>query len=89
MRNENPHFRYAGISSIIALWILCNYYTCTYTSLLAVPIYKPVVNSIEDLADSTNIDPITIKGSNVENYIMVIQFLNTVVEFGFYLYVNI
>ena len=74
LRNKNSKFRFASICTIFCLWILCNYYKGTYTSLLAAPIYKPVVNSIEDLAESSTIQPLSLTASSTENYIMVKKF---------------
>ena len=71
LRNDNITFRCVGICIIFSVWVLCNYYTATYTSLLAAPIYKPAVNSIQDLAESSTIKPLSLKASSTENFIMV------------------
>ncbi len=48
-----------------------NYFTASYTSILSIPNFKATVGSIEDLANNGAVNPLLIKGSSTEEYIMV------------------
>ena len=57
--------------SILGVYIISNYFTATFTSVLSIPIFKASVNSIEDLANSGSVKALLFKGSNTDEYIMV------------------
>jgi hypothetical protein len=61
--------------SIFGVFIITNYFTASYTSVLSIPVYKPIATSIEDLANSNTVKTLLIKGSSTDDYIMVNLFI--------------
>ncbi|XP_046457341.1 uncharacterized protein LOC124204337 isoform X1 [Daphnia pulex] len=70
LRNQSSSFRMTFFVSVFGVFIISNYFTAPYTSMLSIPIFKPIVNSIEDLATSDSVKTLLIKGSSTDEYIM-------------------
>ncbi|EFX82837.1 hypothetical protein DAPPUDRAFT_240814 [Daphnia pulex] len=70
LRNQASTFRMTLFVSVFGVFIITNYYTASYTSMLSSPNFKPIVNSIEDLATSDSVKTLLIKGSSTDEYIM-------------------
>ena len=47
-----------------------NYFTASYTSELSIPNFKTTVSSIEDLANNRAVNPLLVKGSSSDEFIM-------------------
>ncbi len=71
LRNNSSSFRLVWGVSFLGIFIICNYYTATYTSLVSMPTFNPIINSIEELADSETVNALIVKGSTTEEYILV------------------
>lgn len=65
------HFRILVVFASLGIFIICNYYTGAYTSLLSIPSYQPLAESVEDLAYKDNVKTYVLKGSSADVNIMV------------------
>nr|CAH0105719.1 unnamed protein product [Daphnia galeata] len=68
--NRSSPFRLVFLVSIFGVFIITNFFTVSYTSVLSIPVYKPIATSIEDLANSNTVKTLLIKGSSTDEYIM-------------------
>lgn len=71
MRNTSPHFRLAMGISFLGIYLLSNFYTGAFTSLLSIPNFEAQIKSIEDLANSRTFKTLLIRGSSTDEYFMV------------------
>lgn len=71
LHNPAPAFRLMCAFSFLGIYLLSNYYTGAYTSLLSIPLYQRTIRSIDDLAFDPNVITQTVKGSSTEEYVMV------------------
>jgi hypothetical protein len=71
LRNRSTPLRLVCLVSFFGSFIIMNYFTASYTSILSIPNFKATVGSIEDLANNGAVNPLLIKGSSTEEYIMV------------------
>ena len=77
LRNPSTSLRLVFICSITSVYVLTNYFTATFTSVLSIPILKASVNSIEDVANSSTVKALLFKGTNTDTYIMVSWLVNS------------
>ncbi|EFX82841.1 hypothetical protein DAPPUDRAFT_316351 [Daphnia pulex] len=70
LRNRSTPLRLVCLVSFFGSFIIMNYFTASYTSILSIPNFKATVGSIEDLANNGAVNPLLIKGSSTEEYIM-------------------
>ena len=55
---------------------LTRYYTGSFTSIISIPQFDPIVNSIEELANSKTVKALLVRGSSTDEYFMVNFILN-------------
>lgn len=65
---------------LVAAWclvaiVIVNSYTTTLASYLMAPRYKPLVNSIEDIADSSRPMLMVLKEGSYESFLLVFSFV--------------
>ena len=70
LRNRSSSFRLACVVSFFGIFIIMNYFTASYTSELSIPNFKTTVSSIEDLANNRAVNPLLVKGSSSDEFIM-------------------
>ncbi|KAI9558826.1 hypothetical protein GHT06_015615 [Daphnia sinensis] len=69
-RGSSTPFRIVCLVTIFGIYIVVNYFTAFYTSILSTPVFKTAVSSIEDSAKSTTVTTLLIKGSSTDEHIM-------------------
>lgn len=75
-RNSSVHYRLLCASSFLGIFVISNYFTASYTSMLSIPIFEPTVNSVEDLAyKESAIKTLLVKGSSTDELILVSIYL--------------
>lgn len=72
LRNNSFHFRLACVFACMGFFIISNYFTASFTSLISVPLFRLPVNSIEELANSQTVKTLLLKGSSTDEYFLVI-----------------
>lgn len=72
MRNTSTLFRIPIGLSFLTIYVITNYYTGAFTSLVSIPSFEDTITSITDLANSPNMKTLLIKGSSTDEYFMVI-----------------
>ena len=57
------------LTSIVFIYV----YTGVLTSILAVPGYAPIINTLDELATSSSVKPVTIKSTAVDDIMLVLN----------------
>ena len=60
----------------LGIFVITNYYTGSFTSIISIPQFDPIVNSIEELANSKTVKALLVRGSSTDEYFMVNFILN-------------
>lgn len=71
LRNTATTFRFVLGLTFFGIFIICNFYTAAWTSLMSTPIFKHVIGSVEELANSQTVKTLLVKGSSTDEYLMV------------------
>ena len=72
LRNSATAFRFFWGFTLFGIYTIHNYYVAAYTSLISTPTsFIPIVNSIEELANSETAKALLVKGYSTDEYFMV------------------
>ena len=71
LKNTANPIRIVCIMGVFGVFIISNYFTAAYTSVMSIPTFKASVTSVTDLANSKTVNTFLMKGSGSDDYIMV------------------
>ena len=72
LRNSATAFRFSSGFTLFGVYTIQNHYIAVYAYLISTPLpFIPIVNSIEELANSETAKTLLVKGSSTDEYFMV------------------